>query len=290
MTPESVGAVIVHFHRECEAAELVAALIGREGVPADHVVVADNGSSPGLLAREFAARECSPVVLDLDNDGFAAAMNAGVRALPERARILILLSHEVRLESGAVEALVDAVEGDSRTVAGPLLLLDEETVWSAGGLLSPVRLIPRHRHGNAPLATLERGPSTTDWLDGSVLATSRRFLDELGGLDERFFLYGEDIDLALRAREAGGVVRVVSAARAFQAPSPEIDSFLWTRNPLLLYRAHGRRLAALLWVLSCLIGMARDVVLRRPHARLARRRAALREGLRGVGGPPPSPR
>jgi N-acetylglucosaminyl-diphospho-decaprenol L-rhamnosyltransferase len=119
------------------------------------------------------------------------------------------------------------------------------------------------------------------------VVAARTLLDELGGLDERYFLYGEDIDLALRARSIGANVTVVRAARATQSPAAAIDPFLWTRNMFLLFRVHRRPLAWLLWLLSCSAGIVRDVLRRKPGSEIARRWRGVYAGVRGTSGRPP---
>jgi len=282
----SVGAVIVHFHRERDVARLVQKLTARDGIAPEHVVVVDNGSTDDLLAVALKERAVAPLVLQPGNVGYAAGMNLGVAAMPDDVGILVLLTHEVELAEGALDLLVAEVTEDPRAVVGPLLVTDEGRVWSAGGLLRGVRRLPAHRRAGADPATVT-GRLPCAWLDGAAVVLSKATWSTVGGLDERYFLYAEDIDLGLRAAAAGHPVRVVGDARASQAPSSSIDPYLWTRNPFLLFRAHRLRMPWILWLASCLVGIARDVVTARARrTQVPRRIVAVREGVAGRSGPP----
>jgi N-acetylglucosaminyl-diphospho-decaprenol L-rhamnosyltransferase len=227
------------------------------------------------------------VVLTPGNVGYAAGMNLGVAALPPFVDTLLLLTHEVELSPGAIEVLATALHSDRTAVVGPLLLTDPSTIWSAGGTLDGVRRLPGHRLRGATPAAAGSAPIDCAWLDGAVIAVGLETWRAVGGMDERYFLYAEDIDLGLRAGAAGRPVRVIPAARAIQAPSGAIDPYLWTRNPFLLFRKHRMWTAWMLWLASCLVGIARDVVTGRTSPTQVRRRSsAISDGLAARAGKP----
>jgi len=285
----AVGVVIVHYQREGDVARLVDDLVRRHAVATGHIVVVDNGSRQGRLAEELERRGVSPAVVSLENVGYAAGMNIGVRQLPESVDTLLLLTHEVVLHDGCLPMLQEALRTEPDVgLVGPLLLSGEDEVWSAGGSMAGVRRLPGHRFQGSSVGDVPDAPAPCVWLDGAVLMTTRSVWDELGGMDERFFLYAEDVDLGLRVRESGRRVLLVPQARAEQTPGAEIDPFLWTRNTFLLFRAHRMPLAWILWLVSVLVGIARDCLRLRGRRALVRRRlAALRAGTRNVGGSPP---
>jgi GT2 family glycosyltransferase len=281
-----VGAVIVHYHREREVAELVANLVEVQGLPITNIVLIDNGSSDGLLQAEIDRVGHHPGLVSLPNVGFAAAMNVGVQMLPESIQYLVLMSHEVVLEAGCVRELVAQLQETPWALVGPILTLDGSTVWSAGGLLTRVRALPCHRLRGR---TVDDVPDRLDdciWLDGAVTATTRLLLEELGGFDEDYFLYMEDVDLGLRAHEASAHVLVVPRARAQQSPSAEMDPYIWTRNPFLLFRKHHRPGAQVLWFLSCGAGILRDLIRGKSRCEISSRILAVRSGMSGRSGPP----
>ncbi len=95
-------------------------------------------------------------------------------------------------------------------------------------------------------------PVQADWLLGAFLFLRREMLDELGGFDEGYRLYGEDIDLAYRASKAGWERWYVPAAKAVHAHAAVTDRRLFTRRTLWHWRGiprfvrkHPERLKAL---------------------------------------------
>lgn len=284
-----VGAVVVHYHRESEVAALVHDLVVHQGLFPEHVVVVNNGSSGQRLAAEFARVGVSPTVSHQRNIGYAAGMNEGVRLLPSHIDALVFLTHEVKLDHLCVEHLIDVLDSDHRIgLVGPMLLTPEGRVWSAGGELSPVRRLPKHRLQGASPTAAPNGLSECAWLDGAVTAMRRTTWNELGGLDERYFLYLEDVDFGMRVRRCGRSVVVAPWVCAEQQPSLRIPDCLWTRNPFLFFRVHGMWLAWLLWMCSILAGLLRDLVTGRGAGHSVRLRfRALVSGVRGRGGRPP---
>jgi len=125
------------------------------------------------------------------------------------------------------------------------------------------------------------GPCRVDYLWGTALLVRRSFLDEIGGLDEHFFMYSEDEDLGRRARAAGRPVLLVTAARVSHvsgASSPDRSLALarmQAANRLLLEKWEGRRAAAVFWA-----GLGPVLAVRQAALRLAGRRDEAAEAAR----------
>lgn len=181
------------------------------GNPAPEVICVDSGSSDDgpSLAVASGAR-----LITLDgNPGYGAACNAGVAAATGDA--CVLLNPDTRLVDAGLRRLADAA-GGSRVILAPRLLNSDATVQrsahpvpgGAGSLLAafvPPRFLP------SPMTVrLEpfRSPSpmTVGWATGACLVAATGLLRGLGPFDPDVFLYGEDLDLCLRARAAGAPV------------------------------------------------------------------------------------
>lgn len=275
---DQLGVVVVHFHRERDLTRLLDELTGVHGIPADRILVVDNGSDAGAL-DDVRAR-LSVRWIELDNPGYGAAVNAGIRALDGVEQVLVL-THEVRLDIGSIERLSRALTLDAGVgLAGPVMLDTRDgRIWSAGGLSSRVRALPFHRAAKAEL--IDSGDLDAEWLDGSCFLVRRRDFLEWGGLDDRFFLYFEDVDLGWRLQERGVAVRVVGSAVAWQSPGGHLDQFYATRNALWLFRKHRRWLAFGLYAIESCARLTLGSVLkpRGVPLRQAKRWAGLREGL-----------
>jgi GT2 family glycosyltransferase len=193
----------------------------------ERLIVVDNASSDGSadVARSVGA---DAVVEHGANLGFAAGVNRGLRE--SSADLVLLLNPDALIEPAALRALLDALRGDGGVVMAGPMLRDARGVLAGGRRFSTVvnRLcwhlpLPVRPQWSTPEYGGALGsdrPQPVDYLWGAALLCRRRFLDEVGGLDERFFLYSEDEDLGrqARARQArsllvpGAVVRHVGGA------------------------------------------------------------------------------
>jgi N-acetylglucosaminyl-diphospho-decaprenol L-rhamnosyltransferase len=181
-----------------------------DGLTAD-VVVVDNGSTDGTVELVEARGDCR--LVRSTNVGYAGGINRGVReAVPAEA--ILFLNPDVRLHAGAVPPLVEALREPDTGIVAP-------QVRSPTGALEPslrreptvLRALGLTRTGKPALSEYVDDPREyaeghpVDWALGAVLLISRKCFDAVGGLDESFFLYSEETDLCLRARDAGWLTR-----------------------------------------------------------------------------------
>jgi GT2 family glycosyltransferase len=129
---------------------------------------------------------------------------------------VLFLNPDAVLEPRAVEILVDFMERRPRAgIAAPALLGSTGKPHRAGGLITASRVVREALR----LAVEERrpiepggAPFETTWLSGAVQLVRTRLLRELGGFDPRFFMYFEETDLEMRARESGWELWAVGEA------------------------------------------------------------------------------
>jgi GT2 family glycosyltransferase len=258
MTPEHLHAIVLGYGNGGEHLELMRSLI-KEGISPEHLLLVHNPSASG---RGPIPPDAGRVISLSKNRGYAGAMNVAVReSLLAGAECVLLLTHDARLHAGALAKLGDAADQHPRHgILGPVLWSrGEDKAWSYGGEgFAPVPgtqgrppVAGRHRV-TAP--TAHSGPiAQCDWVDGSAMLVRRAVFDEVGLLDERYFMYLEETDLCMRAGKAGWKVGVVLAARAEQSPGapsrPGAYAYLTARNGLDFARsARGPRAAAELTV------------------------------------------
>ena len=186
------------------------------------VIVADDGSRDGTA--ELLAREVPDVrVVRLEsNRGFAAAANRGVAAA--RGRIILLLNSDAVVEAGALRAILAAFHDDPALgVAGARLLNDDGTPQWSGGRAPTLPWMIGVVSGAGQLARFFRGRGREhtrreiDWVSGAAMAFRREVWRDAGPLSERFLFYCQDIDLCLRAHNAGWHIRVIDEARVVHA-------------------------------------------------------------------------
>jgi GT2 family glycosyltransferase len=170
----------------------------------DRVVVVDNGSR-GDVAGRLAADYPEHLVLALSrNVGFAAGVNRGIaEAFAHDARWVWLLNSDLELPGDALALLLAAATAAGRCgMAAPVLRNADGSVQAFGG-------------GSVDLATgMVRHARTADerrdYLSGACLLLRARMLHEVGRFDEDYFFSFEDVELGLRAREAGWRLAVAS--------------------------------------------------------------------------------
>lgn len=279
------GVVVVNYGDPSVLAEHALADPFGEGVL---VVVVDNLSTP--QHRDAVRALCGERGHDLleqpTNAGFGAGADAGLRHAAARGcEVVVLLNPDARLRPGALEALRDACLADRRALLSPVVVRPDGRTWFDGS-----RIDLRTGRTGRRLA----GPDARPWLSGACLAACADAWAAVGGFDEDYFLYWEDVELSLRWASAGGAVRVLPEAVAVHAVGGTQDgghagkSLTYyrynCRNRLLLARGlpRSRRLT---WVLGA-PDHAREVLSRggphRGRAALAPVLAAARGTLEGL--------
>ena len=161
----------------------------------------DNGSSDGSTSAALARFPDVVLVEPGRNLGFAAGANAGARVA--RAELLLFLNPDVQLAPRAVERLADAFRSADIGVAGPKVELDRLGALELGSTIDPL---------GYPVSLSSRARPL--YVSGCALMTTRDLFADLGGFDERFFMFVEDVDYCWRALLRGLDVRVVAEAVA----------------------------------------------------------------------------
>ena len=174
------------------------------------LLVVDNGSTDGSV--EYLAREGVPHVSLPENVGFAAAVNLGVSRV--EAGAVLVLNADTVVEPGCVAALARALEEDSGLggVQPRILQLEGEApgdggdpnarVYSAGQALTRDGRAFEVGAGEQQRAEFLEGREVFG-VCGAACLLRRELFDELGGYDEGYFAFYEDVDLNVRARTAG---------------------------------------------------------------------------------------
>ncbi len=180
-------------------------------------MVVDNASSDGSTEE---AKRLHPEVEVLElgrNLGFGRALNLATQKIPGDP--LVFLNNDVQCQPGFVESLVGALDPETASVAGVLLQDDRpELIDSAGVMVEHDTLMAfDYLHGDL-VGALDSAPDPLGPCGGAALFRRQAF-EELGGFDERIFVYYEDVDLALRMRVAGHACRLAPDARALHRQS-----------------------------------------------------------------------
>ncbi|MDO8588029.1 MAG: glycosyltransferase family 2 protein [Armatimonadota bacterium] len=206
---------IVNWNTRDELANCLESVFAQEGADYE-VIVVDNGSRDGsadMVASRFPQVR---LIANKDNRGFSRAQNQALAA--SRGRYVMMLNPDARIvESDSLAKLV--AFGDSEPQIGVIgvriLNVDGSLQFSArrfptlgAGVFRNTflgRLFPKNRYVKEYLMTDWKHDEVrdVDWVSGAALTVRREALEDIGSLDERFFMYCEDVDFCHRAHGKG---------------------------------------------------------------------------------------
>ena len=182
------------------------------------VVVVDNASPEVASVRGVVDRPRVRFLPLAENRGYGAGMNLGVASLSPAVRWVVLANPDVVFAPGAIDRLVEAAVGRPEVGAvGPRVLTPDGADYPSARRLPSLRIGVGHALlGRAfprnPWTRLYRADElppdqerAAGWLSGSCLLVVRDVFDALGGFDESYFMYFEDVDLGARVGAAGYV-------------------------------------------------------------------------------------
>ncbi|MEU3059176.1 glycosyltransferase family 2 protein [Streptomyces subrutilus] len=306
-----VAVLVVTWNSAAVLPEFLASLPGGMAGLDWHLVVADNASSDGTeeLVRSLAPD--ATVVQTGRNAGYAAGVNAALAAASAReggVRTALVCNPDVRMGPGCAKVLVDAL--DAPLPGGARVGISVPLLYEEGGR-TPVHSLRRESRvtralGEAVLGNRRAGrfprwselvtdpaaygrATVADWATGALMALSRGCLDACGPWDESFFLYSEETEYCLRARDRGFATRLEPAASATHlGGDSQVSPRLWTLLTLNRVRLYGRRhgpVATGAFRMAVLLRETSRAALGRPASRAAARALASPSALRAVPGP-----
>jgi N-acetylglucosaminyl-diphospho-decaprenol L-rhamnosyltransferase len=251
------------------------------------LVVADNASRDGTIG---VIRTLAPdaVIVEMGrNAGYAAGINAAVSA-GTHSRSILVLNPDTRLGAESVNVMLQRLQDPGIGIVVPRLL------WGEGALVHTLRREPNIRRalGDAILGWRRAGrfetwgeivvadecytnDSTADWAAGPAMLISRICLETCGPWDESFFLYSEETEFCLRARDHGFRLILTPGASVVHLGgesqvAPHLHSLVVVNRIKLYSRRHGRFATSAFWSIAVLRSASRAAFGR--HAE----RAALR--------------
>lgn len=260
MTPR-LSIVIVNFNGRGHLAACLTSLAQHPPSVTTEIVVIDNASTDGSasLVRDHPGVR----LIELPrNVGFSAGNNVGIRATT--GDFVLLLNNDTLVPAGAIDRLLDRLRADPAAgVAGPRLIDgDGAAELSFGPMISPLGelrqklTVALYQRGFGPVSRwVERATRReryVDWVSGACLLVRRAAAEDVGLLDERFFLYTEDVDFCASLRAKGWKVLFTPAAEIVhlrgrsRATAATVMNVAYRRSHLAFYAKHHPRWAPVL--------------------------------------------
>ncbi len=287
----SWAAVIVNHNGGVHLARCVDALLEDASGGTPEIVVVDNASSDeSHLALERARPEVL-VVRAPGNVGYARGANLGIAAT--RAPTVAVLNPDTVVPPGTAAAMLDALSRPDVGAVGPRVVNPDGSDYPSAR--TEPGLVDAAGHGLLGLVwprnpftrryrQLDEPPDVArdvDWVSGCAVWLRRAALDGVGGWDERYFMYMEDVDLGARLREAGWRVRYEPSARILHVQGASTSQrpyrmLLEHHRSILRYRALRSRG----WRRALLPAIAAALTLRAAVAIGRHAAASLRPGNR----------
>lgn len=172
------------------------------------IVAVDNGSTDGsveMMRQEFPS---VAVLVNPDNPGYGAAANRAIAAC--QGEYILLLNSDTELRAGALTALAACFDGHPRAgLVGPRLLNPDGTVQeSCFPFPRPLRPLTKW----ALRSYTHDRPQVVPWVVGAALGLRRAAFEAVGGFDESYRMYFEEVDLAFRLNQSGWETRFTPSA------------------------------------------------------------------------------
>src|SRR5439155_3090302 len=211
---------------------------------ANEIVVVDNASDDGSLDIATATLDHVHVIHNDRNTGFAVAANQGIRAAT--GDVVVLVNPDAVAAPGAVAALAAAIAAHPRAgVVGGFVRNPDGTVQPTkrafpslgqAALHGLVGVVWPNNPGTRAYTLADASfeePRRVDWVAATAVAVRREAFEQVGGFDERFFFFVEDVDLCRRLADAGWEVWFEP-----RAEFTHIWGGSWTQKPLRFLALH----------------------------------------------------
>lgn len=205
----SLSVLVVAYNSSAALRRTLPALLAELG-EGDELIVVDNDSADGSAALAAELAPAARIVRMGRNVGFGAACNAGAREA--RGELLAILNPDAAPRPGWGEAIRAPWRQGRGWAAWQALVAEagRTRINSAGNPIHFTGIVWAGGHGE-PIEGAPP-PGEVPVLSGACLAIPRRNWERIGGFEERYFMYHEDVDLSLRLRMEGGELGIEPAA------------------------------------------------------------------------------
>ena len=226
------------------------------------IIVIDNGSSDASVENLKKLQNSKTPKLQFElienqtNLGFAEGNNIGIKkALDWGADYVVLLNNDTLVDKNLVDSLIEIMEGDKKIdILGPKIYFapgyefhkdyykkeeQGKVIWYAGGKIDWDNVYCSHRGVDEIDEGQYDKQKETDFVSGCCMMIKKKVFDKIGFLDKKYFLYLEDVDFCIRAKQTGFKIVYTPKAHLWhknasssEKPGSKIHLYYQTRNRL----------------------------------------------------------
>ena len=258
----TLSIVIVNFNGGTHVANCLASLAAAPPATPHEIVVVDNASTDGSPDDVRRRWPQAKLIALPKNVGFSAGNNAGIRATT--GDLVLLLNNDTIVGPGSLDRLVERLGAHpDAAVAGPRLVSgDGRLEVSFGPMISPLAELRQKVLGrlyDSGVSVVERyvarraaAERYVDWVSGACLLVYRRDAEAAGLLDERYFLYTEDVDFCAAIRARGRKIlftprtQITHLRGKSRSTAPVVANAAYRRSQVAFYEKHHPHWAPIL--------------------------------------------
>lgn len=213
------------------------------------IVLVDNDSSDNSV--QFVEKKFPNVhiIKNKHNFGWTGGNNIGIKyALSKKADAVLVLNNDTRIEKNAIKLLVSKLFSESRIgIVGPKIYFENKKnkISFAGGTFTKNRYFGIHRGSNEIDKGQYDGNENTDFITGAAIMIKKEVFEKIGFFDDRYYIYYDEADFCLRARDNYYKIKIVQDACVHHAFSGTVSSgsafqhYYTTRNHFLFVETHA---------------------------------------------------
>jgi GT2 family glycosyltransferase len=248
--PPKVSIIIVHLKDVTNLIDCLGSL-NKIIYPNFEIVIVHNGSKSTALTTQLDSvnKYIKGIINTKFNLGYARANNIGIKeAIRGGTDYILLLNDDTVVSPNFLNSLVDMAEKNSDiAILGPLIYYydEPERIWFAGAKFKRETCQVIARRSDEIDASLYTKAIDSDYITGCSLLANRKILDKIGLLDERFFLYWEDVDWGLRVKKNNQKNAIILSSKIWHkvsvstgGPNSALKVYHKTRSHLLFHNIH----------------------------------------------------
>lgn len=247
-----ISVVLVNYNGKKYNDACIASILNSTIAESIQIVVVDNASTDDSLSLLKDKWENSGqvhiIALD-DNYGFSKANNEGIRwSMEQGIDYYLLLNNDTEIKPDTIDRMLRCGKETKSIVVPKVLYADrKDVIWCAGGTFSPVI----KKTIQSGLNQIDDGQfdvsGECQFANGCAFLLSRQIIERVGFLDERFFLYYEDVEYSMRAAVNGVAIRYLAEAVVYHKVNGSTggnerpaNAYYITRNWMLCNSLHMR--------------------------------------------------